>query len=744
MGQCEEVTQLKQRVAELDQKVTEHKRKVNNLQKWNNVLLREKQNTAEGLQTVFTEDQIRALGRKSNCGSPWSSATIKKSLQLHFACGSTGYNLLLSQGQPLPAERTLRSHIQGIKFEPGVLCEVFDLMKCKVAALKPQERKCVLMLDEMQLQDKLEYDASNQSICGSTTLGNGEVESRAPKRSTLSETQAASCAQTSAPTNQAPCAKKPALVLANHCLVFMIGGVSTRWKQVVAYHFTGASFSGSECANIFKEIVRRCSEIGLDVIAVTSDMGAGNRAMWKDLNIIAGKHSRVSCSTPHPENPSKVIHFLADVPHIIKNLRNHLCRLQKIVLPQDVVDKHNLPSDVVHLWPVKELMSHERGKAFKLAPHLTDTHLSQGHFDKMKVCYAVDLMSHKTACAIEELVKENVISSQALSTAWFFKTVNKWFDLMCSRHPGMAFSLAKPEKHDEAVAFLEFFMDMFQRVKIGDGVWKPVQTGVLLSTSSILALQKTLLHEDKYTFVLTSRFTQDSLENLFSVVRGKNPIPTPYQCKVALRIISVSQYLKAPAHSSYSIDDGAFFLADYRSSVPQEVQEMVAGTGKADPDEDLVMPSTEESAFVYMSGYLAASVLKNNVTCSDCRSATVDPGNNDKAVGFTLSKCFKEGALTVPSKKLVSLYHVCETVFRRNEDVLHEPRGCTDKLVEKIAKAATAIHFPDCHPIKRHLIRRFVVMRIRIFLKELSRCQRQNQKQALEARKFASASTARK
>lgn len=132
---------------------------------------------------------------------------------------------------------------------------------------------------------------------------------------------------------------------------------------------------------------------------------------------------------------------------------------------------------------------------------------------------------------------------------------------------------------------------------------------MLLSTSSILALQSTLLHEDKYAFVLSSRFTQDSLENLFSVLRGKKPIPTPYQCKAALWIIGVSQYLKAPAHSSYSIDDGAF-LADNRSSVPQELQEVAAGTRKADPDEDLVMLSTEESAFVYMSGYLAPSVLK--------------------------------------------------------------------------------------------------------------------------------------
>lgn len=142
----------------------------------------------------------------------------------------------------------------------------------------------------------------------------------------------------------------------------------------------------------------------------------------------------------------------------------------------------------------------------------------QGHFDKMKVSYAVDLMSPKTGCAIEELVREGKISRQALTTAWFFKMVNRWFDLMCSRHPRMALSLIRPEKHNEAVASLEFFMDLFLRVKIGDGTWKPMQTGGLTSTTSILGIQHTLLHDDKYTFVLTSRVTQDSLKNLFSVV----------------------------------------------------------------------------------------------------------------------------------------------------------------------------------------------------------------------------------
>ncbi|KAG0417407.1 hypothetical protein HPB47_005649 [Ixodes persulcatus] len=165
----------------------------------------------------------------------------------------------------------------------------------------------------------------------------------------------------------------------------------------------------------------------------------------------------------------------------------------QVVLPQDIVDKFNLPSQVVHLWPVKELLAHDRKNVFKLASHLTDTHVVQGHFDKMK-----------------ELVREGKISRQALTTAWFFKMVNRRFDLMCSRHPGMALRLIRPERHAEAVAFLEFFMDLFLGVKIEYGTWKP--------------------------------------------------------------------YLKTHAHTSYFIDDGAFFLADYRAATPQEMRELVEGT----------------------------------------------------------------------------------------------------------------------------------------------------------------------
>lgn len=685
------------------------KRKIKSLQKQNVQLKQKNEDIMTGLKVVFNKDQVQSLSRLSNCGSTWSPDTVKKCLQLHFACGSTGYNLMLAQGHPMPAERTLRERMQGIKFEPGILTEVFEMMHCKVSSFNTHQRKCVLMVDEMQLHDKLEYDPSTQSVCGYATLK--ENESDEP-------------------------------VLATHGLVFMIGGISTRWKQVVAYDFTGSSFSGSRCADIIKGIIQQCAAIGLEVIAVTSDMGSGNRAMWRDFGISAGRGSPVLCSASNPQDLSQPIFFLADVPHIVKNLRNHLCRGQLIHLPPDIVAKLEFPCDIVGLWPVKQLIAHEKGKQFKMAPNLTDTHISPGHFEKMKVSYAVQLMSHSTACALEELVRQRLLSPIALTTAWFFKQVNRWFDLMCSRHPCLALSMQRPDKHAEAVNFLESFIDMFSRIRIGDGSWKPVQTGVLISTKSILGLQRRLLVEDGFSFLLTSRFTQDSLENLFSMIRLKNPIPTPYQCKIALRVISVSQYLKAPKHGSYSTDDGAFFLADYRAAVQPELVAVLEDPESSEPDFDLQLDGPEKSAFAYMAGYIVTRVVNSN-GCITCKDVIVDPNNSSAALDFTRLKCYTEGALTMPSAKVLRLFEICEKVFLANQVALRKPQS-TDILVKKMAAASAGIDFPSCHGAKQNLTRRFVVLRIRIHLKEESRLQRAKEKAKLASRKFASASTSKK
>lgn len=87
---------------------------------------------------------------------------------------------------------------------------------------------------------------------------------------------------------------------------------------------------------------------------------------------------------------------------------------------------------------------------------------------------------------------------------------------------------------------------------------------------------------------------------------------------------------------------------------------------------------------------------------------------------------------------------MCESIFVKHASSLHKQVNNAKRLQEIMMSATTGIHFPQCHNIKAHIIQRFIVFRIRIHLKDLSKKEHERQKAAMEARKFASASTARK
>ena len=127
---------------------------------------------------------------------------------------------------------------------------------------------------------------------------------------------------------------------------------------------------------------------------------------------------------------------------------------------------------------------------------------------------------------------------------------------MSSRHPVQALSKFSVEKYNAFITFLSDIIDLFQQMSIGNKSWKPVQTGAIISTQSVLDLLKVLLDDCNFKFFLTSRLSQDCLENLFSCIRSKNPVPTPLEFKYHLRLITVAQYLKPSEHGSYEQDEG--------------------------------------------------------------------------------------------------------------------------------------------------------------------------------------------
>lgn len=161
-----------------------------------------------------------------------------------------------------------------------------------------------------------------------------------------------------------------------------------------------------------------------------------------------------------------------------------------------------------------------------------------------------------------------------LTTAWLLRQVFRWFELMTSRHPKLALSLANLEVYNEAILFLRNMIKLVQTLKFGeklDETWKPVQAGIILTTTSTLQLQEILLCEVGYDFLLTSRFSQDCLENLFSVLRERQRKPSCLQFKRHLKMITVAQYITPVSKSSYQEDDREF-LGDFFENKSKELE----------------------------------------------------------------------------------------------------------------------------------------------------------------------------
>ena len=663
-------------------------------------MLRNKTKFSAAVGKFLHQDQLSCLSRNSTRGVKWSKSTIKKGLQLHFTCGPTGYKELLSQKYPLPSHRTLLRSMQHVQFESGVLSEVFNYLGVKVAFMSTEEKQCVLTLDEMAIKPAVELDNRTGHFIGDVTL---------PGHSGA----------------------------ATHALVFMLGGISTRWKQTVAYYLTGNSTDGTVLCEIVKRIILACDNISLNVMAVTTDMGSINRAMWKMLGVVSNKE-KCSCSFPHPGHPGQSVYVFADVPHLVKNLRNHFVNGQDIVLPADVVKKFNLPTAVVCVKPVKLLVDYQSGKDLKPAPKLTEKHLEPSHFDKMKVSHAMAVFSKSVSAALHVMVDTGVYDQSALTTAWFVDIVNHWFDLMSSRHPIVALSKFDQAKYVEAVEFLNMVNDLFRRVVIGNEHWKPVQSGVILSTTSMLLVHEQLLNENNFKFVLTSRFSQDCLENLFSCIRRKNATPTSLEFKNCLRVLTVAQYLKGCDTGSYELDEGSF-IADFLN--PSVLQTGASSADSVDvgvfeackplldsDDNCVVFDAVEMNCLYYLGGYIVASVKKHEVTCERCFGELC--ANETEPVEESLTKLvrhkeYRSGCLVPCSQAVFDVVIAAEMTFRSVQHTLMAVKSnLKDILVQKISQRTTDATFSDCHSIKEKIIKCFENARLQFFAKRHSKLRR--------------------
>lgn len=81
---------------------------------------------------------------------------------------------------------------------------------------------------------------------------------------------------------------------------------------------------GFQLAKIVVESVLKLESYGATIIGVVSDGAGNNRSMWTHVGI-SGKLSQPVNKIAHLTlEEGRSLHFMCDVPHLVKCVRNHL------------------------------------------------------------------------------------------------------------------------------------------------------------------------------------------------------------------------------------------------------------------------------------------------------------------------------------------------------------------------------------------------------------------------------------
>ena len=131
------------------------------------------------------------------------------------------------------------------------------MLEEKVQKMDPKERFASLNIDEMGLNAQLQYCLTKKAFVGHPTLPPSTKLMEKRKKQGIQEEN----------------------ILATHAMNAMVCGITTRFKQLVGFHFTDNSVNVRLFANWIKMIVKRCADIKIRIVSLGLDMAASNQAL---------------------------------------------------------------------------------------------------------------------------------------------------------------------------------------------------------------------------------------------------------------------------------------------------------------------------------------------------------------------------------------------------------------------------------------------------------------------------------
>jgi len=110
-------------------------------------------------------------------------------------------------------------------------------------------RFCFITFDEMSLRQEMKYDASKDSVTGLVQLPTKEPQA------------------------------------CNQALVFMIKGITAKWKQPLSFYFSHNAAPAKSLKILLDEVIRAVRNASFNPLAVVCDQGSGNRALYRVVGV---------------------------------------------------------------------------------------------------------------------------------------------------------------------------------------------------------------------------------------------------------------------------------------------------------------------------------------------------------------------------------------------------------------------------------------------------------------------------
>ena len=167
--QAEEIQFLRKMLKEKNKTISDQKKvilrsniKIKRLQQSNS-------EQCKWVNNLYNGDQIKFLKSGGKKVARWSDKTVIKAIKLKFMTRTRGYNYIRKTGGAYPSVRTLQRCLQNINCQPGVLDDVFNLLKLKVDLMEERDKQIVLIYDEMTISQKIDHSKSSDELLGGIT-----------------------------------------------------------------------------------------------------------------------------------------------------------------------------------------------------------------------------------------------------------------------------------------------------------------------------------------------------------------------------------------------------------------------------------------------------------------------------------------------------------------------------------------------------------------------------------------------